>query len=324
MKLRTVVAAVAVVASTVVMTGAPVAAQGDHSDVRIAVVVHGNDTSRFWSVVENGVRAAEADLGATVDYYNLGATYDLVKMAQLIDAAVASQPDGLAVSIPDIDGLRSSIEAAVAAGIPVVSLNSGSDVFQELGIRTHVGSDERVAGLATGRRLGELGVTNAICVNDEVGNVALDIRCDSAAEGLAESGGKMEEIPAPNADPIGIQNAVAARLQADPTIDGLLTMGPDGANPSLLAIKDADMLDQIQMATFDLGADTLNALIAGEMVFAVDQQQFLQGYLPVVFLTLNTEYLLMPGGGQAILSGPNFVTAETAGDVLSLAEQQIR
>jgi simple sugar transport system substrate-binding protein len=303
---------------------APAAAQGDgNQDIRIAFVTHGQNTSRFWTVVENGVRAGEAQMGVTVDYSSPD-TFDMVRMAELIDAAVATNPDGLVISIPDADALRGSIEAAVAAGIPVISMNSGSDVFQDLGILTHVGSDEAVAGLAAGRRMGELGVTNAICVNDEVGNAALDIRCDSTAEGLAESGGKMEMLAAPTGDPTGVQNAVAARLQADPTIDGVITMGPDGATPTLAAIKEANMLPQVKMATFDLGADTLNALKAGEMQFAIDQQQFLQGYLPIVFLTLYNQYLLMPGGGQPVLSGPNFVTAETADAVLSLSEQGIR
>lgn len=322
MKLRAILMA-SVVACAGALVAAPLAAQEDHSDVRIAFVTHGSATSLFWAVVENGVRAAEKDLGVIVDYQS-PETYDMVRMAQLIDAAVASQPDGLVVSIPDADALRASIEAAVAAGIPVVSMNSGSDVFQSMGIATHIGSDERVAGLASGKRFGELGIKNAICVNHEVGNAALDIRCDSAAEALAESGGTMAELAAPAGDPIGIQNAVAARLTADPTIDGVLALGPDGAIPALLAIKDVGMLEQITLATFDLGADTLRALQDGEMAFAVDQQQYLQGYLPVVILMLQKEYLLMPGGGQPILSGPNFVTAETAGEVLSLAEQGIR
>jgi simple sugar transport system substrate-binding protein len=322
MKVRAVLMASVMVGAGLTVA-APVVADEHEKDVRIAFITHGQATSRFWSVVENGVRTAAADLGVTVDYAS-PETYDMVRMAQLIEGAIASQPDGLAVSIPDADALRGAIEAAVAAGIPVVSLNSGSDVFQSMGIRTHIGSDERVAGLAAGARLASLGVTNAICVNDEVGNAALDIRCSSAAEALADAGASMSELAAPTGDPIGVQNAVAARLQADETIDGVLTMGPDGAAPTLIAIKEAGRLDSITMATFDLGADTLRALEAGEMAFAIDQQQFLQGYLPVVFLALHKEYLLMPGGGQAVLSGPNFVTGETAGEVLDLAEQGIR
>ena len=216
------------------------------------------------------------------------------------------------VSLPDASALGPHVKKAVDAGIPVVSMNSGSDVFQKFGILTHVGSDEAVAGMAGGRRLGAMGVKNAICVNDEVGNAALDTRCEGFTKGLAESGAKMKVLAAPTGDPVGVQNAVAASLQSDPTIDGVVTMGPDGAVPTLKAIKAADRLKTVKMATFDLGPDTLQAVQAGEVQFAIDQQQFLQGYMPVLLLMLYKQYLLMPGGGQPILSGPNFVTKDTA------------
>jgi simple sugar transport system substrate-binding protein len=292
-------------------------------DVHIAVVTHGQPSSNFWAVVQNGVKQAQKDLCINVDY-SAPETFDMVRMGELIDAAVAKKPDGLVVSIPDASALGPHIQKAVDAGIPVVSMNSGSDVFQKFGVLTHVGSDESVAGLAGGRRLGSLGVKNAICVNDEVGNAALDTRCDGFTKGLVESGAKMKVLAAPTGDPVGVQNAVAAALQSDPTIDGVVTMGPDGAAPTLKAIKAANRLPQIKMATFDLGPDTLAAVQAGEIQFAIDQQQYLQGYLPVLLLMLYKQYLLMPGGGQPILSGPNFVTKDTASTVLNLSKSGIR
>ena len=107
----------------------------------------------------------------------------MVAMAQLIDAAVASEPDGLVVSIPDAEALGDSIKAAVDAGIPVISMNSGSDVAEELGVLNHVGQTEYEAGLGGGQRMGEAGVKNALCVNQEVGNVALDERCQGFTDG---------------------------------------------------------------------------------------------------------------------------------------------
>jgi simple sugar transport system substrate-binding protein len=292
-------------------------------DMRIVVVTHGEPGSSFWAVVQNGVEAAQRDMGVTVEYQNPD-TFDLVRMAQLIEGAISSQPDGLVVSIPDADAIGPTIKQAVEAGIPVVSMNSGGEVWEELGALTHIGSDEFVAGTAAGERLGEMGVKNVICINDEVGNAAPEIRCDSAAEALEAAGGTMKVLPAPTGDPIGIQAAVAAALQADPSIDGGLSMSPDAAIPALKAIQEADLDDQVRLATFDLGADVLKAVQNGDIEFAVDQQQFLQGYLPVVFLTLYAENLLMPGGGQPVLTGPSFVTAETAEDVLSLSEAGIR
>ncbi len=115
-------------------------------DFRFVVVTHGQASDPFWSVAANGVDAAAEDMGVTVEY-QAPETFDMVAMSDLIDAAVASQPDGLVVSIPDADALGPSIQAAVDAGIPVISMNSGSDVFEDLGVLVHVGPD-RVRGRA--------------------------------------------------------------------------------------------------------------------------------------------------------------------------------
>ena len=153
----------------------------------------------------------------------------MVQMAQLIDAAVASQPDGLVVSIPDAAALGDSIRNAVAAGIPVVSMNSGSDVREELGVAVHVGQTEFEAGLGGGKQMKEAGVTKAICVNQEVGNVALDLRCEGFADGL--EGGDVEVV-AVSMDPTEIGNAVKAYLSANPDTDGVLALGPSAAEPT--------------------------------------------------------------------------------------------
>ena len=63
---------------------------------------------------------------------------------------------------------------------------------QELGALNHVGQTEYEAGLGAGERMGEAGVTNAICVNQEVGNAALDLRCKGFADGLTKSGGTVD------------------------------------------------------------------------------------------------------------------------------------
>jgi simple sugar transport system substrate-binding protein len=294
--------------------------------IHIIYVTHGEATSAFWNVVLNGVHKAQADfgpLGVKVDY-TAPSTFDIVKMASLIDAAVAAKPDGIVVSIPDASALGPHIKAAVAAGIPVISINSGTDVFQQFGVLVHVGSDDAIAGLQGGERMGKLGVKNGLCINDEPGNVTIDTRCKQYAKGLSESGATAKELSVPQGDPTGDEKAIEAALQADPTVDNLITQGPDTATPALKALQTLNLVGKVKMATFDLGPDTLNAVAKGDIAFAIDQQQFLQGYLPVVLLYLYNNYLLMPGAGGVILTGPNFVTKDTASRVLQLSQQGIR
>ena len=287
-------------------------------DVNIAVVTHGQASDPFWSVVQNGVNQAAKDMGVKVEY-TAPDTFDMVEMSQLIDAAVATEPDGLVVSVPDAGALRDSIQGAVDAGIPVVSMNAGVDVYEELGLLTHVGQTEFEAGVGAGERMAEEGVDNALCVNQEVGNASLDQRCDGFTEGL---GGEVEVISVDLTDPTGSQSAIETALGQNTDVNGMLTLGPTGADPALAALDASGRAEDVKFATFDLAPSVLEALQNGEMLFAVDQQQYLQGYLPVVMLTLYSQYGTIPA--SEIETGPAFVTQENAERVIQLTEDGIR
>ena len=292
----------------------------DRSEIDIIVVSHGAAADPFWSVAENGVSQAAEDMGVNVEY-RAPETFDMPRMAQLIDAAVAAQPDGLVVTIPDADALGDSIRAAVDAGIPVISMNSGSDVFQELGVLRHVGQTEYEAGLGAGERMAEAGVTNALCVNHETGNVALDLRCEGFTAGLGEDA--QVEVLSVSTDPTEIRNAVQAALTRSADIDGILALGPVSAEPTLEALRENGSAGEMPFGTFDLSPNVLEALVDGEMSFAIDQQQYLQGYLPIVLLTLYEQYGLLPAN-DVIMTGPGFVTPDNAQQVIDLSAQGIR
>jgi simple sugar transport system substrate-binding protein len=299
-----------------------VASAQDARPYRIVVVTHGQASDPFWSVVKNGVDQAAADMRVTVEY-QAPSTFDMVAMSQLIDAAVASEPDGLVVSVPDPDALRASIEAAIAAGIPVISINSGSDVAEELGVLAHVGQTEYEAGFGAGQRIAAAGGMNALCVNQEVGNVALDLRCQGFTDALAEAGGAVTVLAVDLSDPTGTQGSISAALAADETIDTVFTLGPTGAVPALAALEEEGLLGTINVATFDLSPEVLTAIDEGTMLFAIDQQQYTQGYLAVVHMTLYLENLNTPG--QVLIpTGPGFVTQDTAATVIEYSARGTR
>lgn len=302
-------------AALTVAAAAPVAAQ---QSSRIIVVTHGQANDPFWSVVKNGVSEAGKDMNVQVDY-RAPETFDMVAMGQLIDAAVNQKPAGLVVSIPDASALTASIQKAVAAGIPVISMNSGSDVSKKLGAMLHVGQDEVEAGRIAGAKLKEMGGKVGLCVNQEVGNVSLDLRCKGFTEGF---GGKVTVLPVTN-DPTDVRAKVKAALAADSSVDTILALGAGTAGePTVAAVKDAGKTGAVRVATFDMSANFLKSIAAGEAVFAIDQQQYLQGYLPVVFLALNAKYGLIPGGN--VPSGPNLITKEKANQVIELSAKGIR
>lgn len=292
------------------------------ANIKFYVITHGQASDPFWSVVKKGVDQAAHDMGVQA-IYEAPPTFDMVAMSHLIDSAVAAHPDGLVVSIPDPNALGPSIKAAVAAGIPVISINSGSDVAKSLGVMLHIGQTEEQAGIGGGVKMGAAGVKHALCVNQEVGNAALELRCKGFKEGLAQTGGTITEIGVNLSNPTQTQQTIEAALQHDPSIDGILTLGPTGASPAIKALQDLNKLGQIKLATFDLSTDVLNAIKAGQMLFAIDQQQYEQGYLPIVFLTLYKTNLNTVAN-DIIQTGPGFVTADNVSQVIQLTAQGTR
>ena len=293
------------------------------SSIKIAVVTHGQASDPFWSVVKNGVAQGAKDMG--VQYtYDAPTKFDMVAMSQLIDTQVARKPDGLIVSIPDANALQKSITAAVSAGIPVVSINSGADVFDKFGILTHVGQTEEIAGRAGGTALGKAGVMKGLCVNQEQGNTALEQRFQGFKAGLqATSGGSATELVVDLNNPTDTQQKISTAVQRD-GYDGVLALGPTGAVPAIQALQSINKLGTVKLGSFDLSAELLQDIAGGKALFAIDQQQYLQGYLPIVFLTLYKLYLLAPGGGQPVLTGPSLVVKDTAARVIDLSKQGIR
>jgi simple sugar transport system substrate-binding protein len=298
--------------AAVALTGAVAHAQ------TIAVVSHGQANDPFWSVVKNGVEQAGKDTGVKVSY-RAPETFDMVAMSRLIDAAVNQRPDGLVVSVPDASALGDSIKRAVKAGVPVITINSGLERSKELGALLHVGQSEFDAGKAAGEKLKAMGGKNGICVNQEVGNVALDMRCKGFAEGF---GGKSKVVPTGN-EPSEVRAKVKAALDSDTTVDTVMALGASTAGePALAAAKATGRLASIRVATFDLSPGFLKALVAKEAAFAIDQQQYLQGYLSVNFLALHAKYGLVPGGN--VPSGPNLITSDKAAQVIDLSAKGIR
>jgi simple sugar transport system substrate-binding protein len=289
---------------------------GGNGDLAFAVVTHGSAGDAFWDVVQNGAEAAGEDLGIEVDYQSDG---DPQRQVQLIDAAVNRGVDGIVVSMANPDALQDSVQAAVDAGIPVVTINSGGDRSAEFGAIGHVGQDEAIAGRGAGRELAAAGAANVLCVLHEAGNIGLEQRCSGAAEGL---GSDVTPVQVDINDLQGAQSTITSQLQSDPTIDAVLTLNSAVAAVAVEAAADAG--SDAQVATFDLDSDVISGIQAGDIAFAVDQQQYEQGYLPLVMLKLFAENLNTVGGGQPVLTGPGIVDADNVDEIADLASAGTR
>ena len=281
-----------------------------------AVVTHGSEGDAFWSVVKNGAEAAGRELGVKVTYVSNG---DPGAQAKLIDNAVAQGKTGLVVSMANPDALKDAIEAAVKKGIPVVTINSGADRSTEFGAIAHVGQDEKIAGKAAGERFKDAGKRKLLCVIHEAGNTGLNDRCDGAKEGF---GGDVENLQVDISNPTDIEARIKGALQTNADIDGVLTLSSQVADRAVTAAQGAG--SDAEIATFDLNTGVVDAVRDGRILFAVDQQQYEQGYLPIMMLKLYRQNGNTLGGGQSVLTGPGFVDKSNADLVRPYTERGTR
>ncbi|WP_224825161.1 sugar ABC transporter substrate-binding protein [Cognatishimia sp. MH4019] len=298
--------------ATVAIVAAPFAAvttasaEGNGDDLKYILVSHAPDSDSWWNTIKNGIALAGDQLGVEVEYRN-PPTGDLADMARIIEQAAASNPDGIITTLSDYDVLKGPIMAAVDQGVDVIIMNSGTPAqAAEVGALMYVGQPEYDAGLAAGQRAARDGVSSFLCVNHYISSPSSTERCQGFADGLGvDLGNQMIDS---GQDPAEIKNRVLAYLSANPETDAILTLGPTSADPTLLALDENGMAGDIYFGTFDLGENIVEGIKAGTIEWGIDQQPFLQAYLPVVVLANYDRYGVLPGSN--INSGPGFVTAD--------------
>jgi simple sugar transport system substrate-binding protein len=294
-----------------ILLAAALLVSGAASAERFVMITHTQGTDPFWPVVQKGGEDAAKAVGAEFEY-NFAPSGDMADMARLIEAATATQPDGIVVSLPDADALGGAIKAAADSGIPVITMNSGLESSAAVGALMHVGQPERLAGEKAGERAKAEGATKALCLNQESFNTALVDRCEGYFSAM---GADLNMIDVSN-DVAQIKTRTAAALQADTEVDALLAVGPHVCVAAAEAVKEVGA--EIHLACFDLSPEVINLIQAGDVAFTIDQQQRLQGYMPIIVLHLyNQNAGLLPGAN--IPSGPGFVDASNAAGVAAQA-----
>lgn len=291
-------------------------AGGEQRDLTFSMVVHSAPDGSFWNVVKKGAEDAAKQYGVKV---NIVGDPEGAKQASLIEAELAKKPDGLVVSMANPDALASSLEAATSADVPFITINSGAEESKAMGALEHIGQTETVAGQGAGERLAEGGATKLLCIVHEAGNIGLEQRCDGAAEAF---GGSFEKLQVDLNNPQGIEATVKSKLLGDNSFDAVLSLNPTVTTATLAGMEAAG--SEAELASFDIDTDVLQAIKDGKVAFTVDQQQYLQGYLAIVFLVLYQDNLNTVGGGLPVLTGPAFVTADNVDSIVKLVENGTR
>lgn len=282
---------------------------------RYVFIEHSPDSDSWWNTIKNAINIAEKQFDVTVEFRN-PPTGDIADMARLVEQATATNPDGIIVTIADYDALEGPITKAIAKGIPVITVNSGTHAESEkLGAMLHIGQPEYDAGLAGGKLAKAAGAKTFLCVNHFISSGASTDRCRGFADGLGTD--LADQMIDSGTDPAEVKNKVLAYLSANPNTDAILTLGPASAAPTISALKENGMAGQIYFGTFDLSEEISDGIKGDIITWAIDQQPFLQGWLPVALLVNFNRYgLIVP---HHINSGPGFITKDSIDKVSEMA-----
>ncbi|MEV5985229.1 sugar ABC transporter substrate-binding protein [Streptomyces sp. NPDC052051] len=282
----------------------------------VAMITHSGDGDTFWDIVQKG--AEQAALKDNIEFlYSHSA--EAQQQAQLVDAAVDQKVDGIIVTLAKPDAMKAAVARAEKAGIPVVTVNSGSAESKAFGALTHIGQDETIAGEAVGDELNKRGRKKALCVLHEQGNVGHEQRCDGVKKTFH---GTVKNLYVNGTNMPDVQSAIGAKLQSDKSFDAVVTLGAPYADTAVKAKADAGSRAEID--TFDLNAKVAAKLKDGTLGFAVDQQPYLQGYEAVDQIWLYKYNANTIGGGKPVLTGPQIVTKDQAATLEKYADRGTR
>jgi simple sugar transport system substrate-binding protein len=305
----------AALAGTALLVPATSSAAGSEH-YTFAMITHAQPGDSFWSYIRKGAEAAAKKDNVKLIYL---ANPTASKQAQLVQNAIQQHVDGIALTLAFPDAMASAVKQATAAGIPVVGFNSGMNVWKKEGLLMFIGQDETVAGEAVGNRLNKVGAKDVVCLDQQQGAVQLLARCKGIEKTFK---GKTQILYTPGADMAAAQSRMVAKLQQDPKIDYIITLGAPFAPTAHNAIRMAG--SHAKLGTFDMSPRALKMIKRGTLQFAVDQQPYLQGYEAVDLLWLYKHNADILGGGKPVLTGPAFVTKQNVAEIAKFAQRGTR
>ncbi len=285
------------------------AGQADTPKITVAMITHQAPGDTFWDIIRKGAEAAAAKDNVSLQYSN---DPDATKQAQLIQAAIDSKVDGIAVTDPNTGALGGVIKSAADAGIPVTMFNAGGDDAISLGAIGYFGQGEIDAGIGAGKKIVDEGGKNIACVIQEQGQQQLEDRCDGVTKGAV--GAKVQRLYVNGRDDSAVTTSIQAKLTEDKSIDFVLALGAPFALDAVKSVEGAG--SSAKIGTFDTNKELVTAIKDGKVGFAIDQQPYLQGYLAVDALWLFKTNGNTIGGGSNVATGPSFIDSSNV-DVVS-------
>ena len=286
-------------------------------------MVSGPLVDPFFSALKKGFDDGAAAMKVDAQYSTIS-TFDNVQsdLVHLVEASASRRPDVLIVGDFFPDAMDPAIKAAVAQGTAVIIHNSGAQSWKEDGALTYIGEDPHAMGAASGELAVKNGVKFGLCINHVPGNPALEQRCAGYDDALkaAAGGAKVLTISLQDAqNPQANLQAIKGALQADPKINGILSLGATQTAIAVQAVKEQGRQGKVTIGATDLSSAGLAAEKAGDVAFLVDQQAYLQGFYSVVVAAQYVKYGVHPIG--EIRTGPLVVTKDNIDRIIEIDQK---
>jgi len=297
-------------------SGAAAAGAGDFPSTpkwKFVFVCHVT-TNSFFTPTQYGAQDACSLLNCAFQF--TGSKDSIVaEMVNATNTAISAKADGIALAVVDKAAFRAPVDKALDAGIPVVSYNAdGARDDKGTNRLAYIGQGLYESGFALGQRAIEAGLDSGEVVGFIATPGALNIqpRIDGASDAIKQSGKSLKFTPVgTNADvPKGL-SIIDAYAQGHSNLAGMLAVDAGSTSSVGQVVEKYKMRDKgLKVAGgFDLVPETLNAINGGSLDFTIDQQPYLQGFLPVLYL-----YLYKLSGGLIFPSETNtgllFVTKD--------------
>lgn len=293
------------------------------SEFNFYLVSHGGPADPFWAVVMKGMNDAAEKYGVNATY--LGPVkYSIQTFVNNLNAAIAAKPDGIIVTITDVNAVEEPLKRAIAAGIPVIAINvpdprTGLDKIPYL---AYIGNNEYLGGYNGAQYvLSQFKPKRAVIAIHEVGHAGLEMRAKGIIDVLSNEGIPVEKLNI-TVDPAKGVAVLEGYLRRHPDTDMIFTLGPIGTLPAVTVVESMGLEGKVKVSGFDLTEEMLEWIREGKVLYTVDQQQYLQGYLAIEFLYFYKKYGLCPVGD--VLTGPFIITKENLEPVVESVKKGYR
>ena len=289
---------------------------------RIYMVSHAGVGDPFWVIVFNGAHAAAEESGVALTILAPETPNDITRQLELFQQALRERPDGIALTISDPHLFSRLLHLARRRGIPVIAFNTRPyrGRRSDNPYLAYIGMDDHLAGRVLARRLLQMGKAgrHVVVANQQVGHPGLAARVRGIREVLEPEGVAVDMLDI-TSNPITSQRVMREYLRTHPGIDAIITLGPIGTRAVERFLLSTHR--SIPVAAFDISPRTLRLIEQGVVLFTIDQQPFMQGYLAVKMLMLAARYKMSP---PEINTGVGIVDRDNIAPVRELVKAHLR